>query len=422
MVWGLSAAAGEPFEAFYRPAGVHPAGTATAWANDAQGIATDGAHWYITQTDRVWRIPVSEDLAGPLTDTRVVRLDAIPALVATGLDHFGDLAWARAPSGEGVLLVPMETSRGGDARPLRLALFRARDLGFLGAVALPCTAHASDCAGAGQRSFGWVAVSPDGTLVSTSASGSVLHAYAMDWTHAAKDGLPRLDGLRRLPLRDEEGRSLRLLHVQGGAFSPSGERLYVAAGFLTGGCAWSTDLSGEAMRAAGGVHVFDTETGRRVRHSTNGHGLFGFAFDPTLPACDEPEGVAIWDFGELPRAPGIAGQLHVLRVSHGIIRDTVSLHHYDGRLYVRDGAAPGGDGGRASPHASLVDALANAWPGARIEWQPEHARPAFAIPGAIPIDGGSAWVSRPSPRPPSPPAVSSPPSPERGAPPGDRAR
>jgi hypothetical protein len=202
-----------------------------------------------------------------------------------------------------------------------------------------------------------------------------------------------------VPLRGEDGRSLELMHTQGGAFSKSGRRLYVTAGYLGGFCNPSVSLSDDALRERGGIHVVDTTSWQRIAKSDNGPGRFSYPFDPTLPACDEPEGVAVWSFdahGHAPRA-GLEGELHVLTLSNGLLADRVSIHHYTGRLHVRGGAAEGGNGTARAPFARLVDALAAAWPGARIVWERGPDDGDLDLPFTLPVAGGRVRVNSPQP-------------------------
>jgi hypothetical protein len=331
-------------EALERLEAIHPDEFSSDWATDAQGIATDGRYWYITQTQRLSKIPVGSDLASEEARAeRSVEIADIPELVDTGLEHFGDLAWYAPAERDAVLLVPLEPLSDAAIRPLRLAVFRARDLAFAGSVALPCTSNPRACDGAGQQAFGWVAISPDHRLFSSSSSGSVLHTYTMTWR---RKGPPALFVDRRIPLRGENGSTLRLHHVQGGAFTSAGDRLYLSTGYLAGGCApgrllSGRTLSGEELRSSGGLHVIDPAQGVRIGRSTNGDEAFAYRFDPTLPSCQEPEGLVAWEFGKDGGPPGVFGALHVLRVSHGLFRDAISLYHYSaGGLDRRPGDPP----------------------------------------------------------------------------------
>ena len=110
-----------------------------------------------------------------------------------------------------------------------------------------------------------------------------------------------------------------------------------------------------------GIHVFETgdSTWARVAHSTNGHGLFNFQWDPS---DEEPEGMT-WINLDGAGVDGMFGQLHILLLNNDTIgSDSIFLKHYTSRIYV-DAAYPGGNGTLQAPYPTVGQASALAWDG-----------------------------------------------------------
>lgn len=295
------------------------------WESEANGLAHDHDHWYVTQNyvtnfgftnPQIYRIPVTQDLAGHVTCSSSgvscsnVYPDVLP-LYNQGYDHYGDPDFYEH-EGEGYLLVPVERKEGG--RPPGVAVFRANaTLDFLAFAPL-----------AGQTAWSWVAVDANGNLVSSNGGGvGQLTRYRVDWS-----------GLTAVPLQfspqpidpivlyDETSSPLSIDSLQGGEFSDDGQLLYISAGYYV-------ELFGPGVSPEGlgwGIHVFETRPGSgsecggaascvvatRVEKSHNGPGGFAFEFEPAAPAFQETEGLTFWDLDADGRAPNIGGQLHVI--------------------------------------------------------------------------------------------------------------
>jgi hypothetical protein len=262
----------------------HPSDVAPAWAEHAQGVAYANGCWFITQADRIWRFPVDLDLA-PAGQTH-------PAVSDTGIpepdiDHLGDCDVHR-----GVLYVAME---GG---PLaRVGLFDL-ELSFQGSA--PLAAQGASCP--------WCAVDPrTGLLYSSPFDTDHVSVYRVV---SGGDHLG-FQHVRDVPLLTEDGASLSLERVQGGAFSSQGHL------YLTSDC------------RNGGISGVDIGTGRRRLHVT-------IPFEPEWPDNEVIEGLTVVDLDKAG-APWLRGKLHVLVLSiRPEAADTVWLRHYD--------AADGSDG------------------------------------------------------------------------------
>jgi hypothetical protein len=305
---------------FHTYLGNYPKERQVAWAEEAQGLAHDGANWYVTQRDALWRFPVGFDLNSSISgtdETRGVLRVPIPSITVAirGLrisyNHIGDLDYAR-----GFLFLPLEGSKKIGSTTIKLppaiAVYRAPNLQFVGFTQIPQ-----------QQSAGWVAIGRPNPLLwssnrATSApgrnDGGPIFRYRIDWAALAQNRVS-LTFVDRFPLRDEAGATVFLDYMQGGTFTARG-CLYIVNGF-------DEDFD----PADGGISVFDSVTGRRVARSTNGSGPFNYEFHPGFSTYEEPEGITFWDL-DGRGAPGISGELHVLMLDNDSNGDDVYIKHY----------------------------------------------------------------------------------------------
>ena len=271
------------------------------WTAECQGVTHDANHWFITQKNAVWRVPVGKNLNDHLKDgVDGVRRRGIPV---AGYDHFGDPGHH-----EGTLYIPLEGTRRiawlvTVPRVPRIAAFRASDLQFLWSATLPL-----------QQKAGWCAIDSKGFLFSS--NGKVT-------PRAAKGEGPlfryRLQGngltfVDRLVLRDEQGTPVVLDSMQGGAFADD-RHLYLSCGYY------------EDPHPSWGLHLFDLRTQRRVVRSTNGSGAFNYEFHPGGDTDEEPEGLTYWNLDGRD-APRIKGQLHAILLDNDANGDDVYFKHY----------------------------------------------------------------------------------------------
>jgi hypothetical protein len=258
-----------------------PRDVAPPWAEHVQGISYGNECWFITQADRVWRIPMTLDLSGADVERTGVLTASIPE---DGIDHLGDCDFH-----DGVLYVAME---GTD--PPRLGIFDL-DLAFLGSVAIARQA-ASDTSTANP----WCAVNPrDGLLYSSQFRTDRIHAYRLPSPHDSE-----LEHTRDIPLLDERGHSLDVERVQGGAFTSRG-LLYLTSDIRDGG-----------------IMGFDAGTGQRQFHRP-------IAFTGDAPEQEVIEGVTAIDLTDR-RVPWMNGVLHVLMFDESRAKpDYVWLRHFD---------------------------------------------------------------------------------------------
>jgi hypothetical protein len=376
------------YEAYYNYLGNYPDGKETGWREDVQGISHDQDDWFITQTERLWKIPVAQDLNGVRSNDPGVLVKGLnntdmPELKREGYDHLGDPSYYEFGD-RGYVLVPIT----GGPQPA-LAAFSSDTLQYIDHAYFE-----------GQTGAGWCAVDPGGNVYSSNNKDvSSIRRYAVDWdrlssgilTSQGQSETLTLIGVRNL--FDERGSSIRpLQHMQGGVISPSGQLLYVVAGFISGLC---KGPGLDSPDPSWGIHVFDLSTGKRIQRSTNGYGHFNYEFNPTAPDCEEPEGITIWDLDD-GRAPGIRGQLHVLLLDNDLDADDVYLKHYTHTIYVDRNYIGGEKGTPSKPLNTVTEANNMAWDGARIKIKAGSYPTSVSFSKRIELvaDGGRVTVGR----------------------------
>jgi len=254
-----------------------PDEAAPPWAEHVQGITHHAGHWFVTQEDRLWRVPVQLDLERATAEHPSVAMVGIPE---AGIGHLGD-----CDVYDGRLYVAME---GTD--PARVGVF-GLDLSFCGSAA---TSEQG-------TQLPWCAVNPgDGLLYSSPFDADRLHRYRRAWNR----GRLELEYVGEVPLRSGSGEPMHVQRLQGGAFSPRGHL------FLT------------SDSRSGGILGIDMTTGRREMQVP-------IPFEPRGPDEDVIEGLAIVDLSD-GRVPWMRGILHVLAfAADETRRDCVWLRHYD---------------------------------------------------------------------------------------------
>lgn len=333
------------YEGYYLHLGEYPVDGRAGWHAEAQGLTHDNSHWFITQRDALWRVPVNQDLNASLllAASRVQRvlLRNIPQLTTAGYNHFGDPSYY-ASGGQGYIPIPIE---GG---PPGLAVFRADTLQYVDHARFAVQTHAP-----------WVAVDPRGNVYSSNDDDVVaINKYLINWNALRNSQNLILSIAPPVPLFDEAGSQIILQSVQGGVISPGGQLLYIVAD---------------------GIHVFDFSTGKRLRRSTSGSGYFNYEFHPGFPKYEEPEGITIWDLDD-GRAPNIRGQLHVIMLDNELSDsdDSIYWKHYTDTIYVNRDGRPFFDsqelraytdvrGTPWRPFNTVGEANNLAWDGARIK-------------------------------------------------------
>lgn len=327
----------QAYEGYYLYLGNYPTEANPGWDAQAQGLAHDQDHWFITQKCCLWRIPVTQDLSTvQATSASVSKIEI--SQVLPRFIHFGDLTYY-AFEGRGYLIVPLENHNNPDQCGA-IGIFDADTLGLID----------SQCLREQGADSGWVAVDPAGILYSSAGSVTAIRKYAVDWPNVKANGKLDITAAGDMEIFDEAGAPLTLSGLQGGEVSPSGELLY--------------------LMADGGLQVFDMATQKRIQSSTNGYGYFNYEYHPGGTTEEEPEGITIWDLDD-DRAPGIHGQLHAILLDQDHFppsSDDVYIKHYTNKITVD-----------AARNETISNAINLAWDGAIITVQPGNYPEAITL-------------------------------------------
>lgn len=345
-----------PYESYYRYIGNYPHNEETPFSELMQGVSHDDDHWYITQQEYLWKIPVEIDLVNMPDSSRWAELGIlrvymqdVQPLHDAGYNHMGDLTYYY-----GYLVLPLECVEGpcnGKTPPPGIAVFRASDLYFLGYDEIS-TPDGS-----------WIAVDPSDPegLVYTARTWRdirFLSKYEIDWD-LLQANPPQVKVTRRedQQIFDANESDLTIQHSQGASFSESGHLLFI----LTGG----TSSSEEECA----IHVFETQEWRRIAVSSQTDPFFNYECHPGS-LSDESEGVTVWDL-DSGRAPGIHGQLHIIRIDvDWPSDDDLNFQHYTGSVFVNAAyTGSDADGTISRPFPSVNQASSYAWPGSKIQIQ-----------------------------------------------------
>lgn len=346
------------YEACFHFISDYPDELGEAWTRECQGLAHDAGHWFISLNNaagigvdphpQIWKVPVTQDLATLTGDTSgIPKVFILNVPQLAGYDHCGDPDYYKY-QGTGYLLIPVNNGWG-----KALVVFNASNLSYVGQAGLEDNTHPSWCAV--DRA------NPEFVYFPHGQSG--VAKYRLVW--ADLPGALTLDFEEAIHIYDENGNSLNTSYDQGGEFTPTGELFYMVTGK-------PNPDDDDPHPDEEGIHVFDTRTWRRIKHSTRGYGVFNFYYDPYGASSEEPEGITIWDL-DGAGAPGISGQVHVLVLDNDAYDyDDVYIKHYRGYkdIYV-DGlsGSPFGNGSAAFPFETVSAGNNKAWNGAVLHIQ-----------------------------------------------------
>lgn len=360
VVLTTSSATAQLFEAHYLFRGGYPIAE-TAWSYRVEGVAHDDDYWYFTMSKlpvtvsfvAVWKVPVGADLLTVTGSTPGVTTHVVSNTHALfGYQALGDGDVHRF-NGIDYLVVPLSRGGGCISQPASVAFFRCDTLAFVGVDELPGLPCSAD----------WIAVNDAGELYTSqdhiglpTAGQQGLMVYNVNWASLTTPDPLAITFNREVPLWNESGQPLELFHVQGGDFAPGDHLLYLSSGNFD-------DDDNAADRE--GIHVIDTTSYQRVRHSSRGVAgeLFDFYYDPGNDTFEQPQGLTLWDLDN-GRAPGMKGQLHVL-VAEGFF-ERVDFKHYTRALTVDRAWSGCQTGTPQCPFSSIPAAMTRAWDGSEI--------------------------------------------------------
>jgi hypothetical protein len=342
--------------------GEDPSGE-TNWSDAVRGIAHDDANWYIAEDEELWRVPVGLDLDSFGANTPgVLHRTPFPELfLGPATDwYFSDPSVFRF-GGVDYLIVLYHVYNGSN-------------------VAGMAVLDADSLTGIDQAGWSYqgtnCGIDPLGDIYSNDTSGTaVLAKWTIDWPVLQQTGNLAVTFAGHVELYDENGVELAFLPggMHGVEFTPDGRYLYIVAD---------------------DIHIFDTQTWRRVHKSTNGPGFFPFQWDMgCLPPCEFPLGLTIWDLEGTP-SPHI-GQLHVVvRDRDQFDADDVFLKHYTCRIRVQPGAPPPWTGTPSDPFATVTAAVDAAWLGSEIRMDAATYDEAVTISKRVRLTsiGGTAQI------------------------------
>lgn len=328
------------------PANIYPNHGMPEWGNNewaANGIAHDSLNWYFSSVNRsrwlgaathptdwkLWRVPVKYDIGKFSPNAPGVKVwqfsEAVKTIAALrNYSHIGDIDYCTHKR-KGYIVAPLT----GNGAP-RIAFFLAATLTYLNYAILK------------QKDVGWCAVSPDGYLYTSNDSADVFFKYRIRWdtvlnlinNRVLRTGLIMVDSFT---LHNSAGNPEILRNMQGGAFTPDNDLLYVNCG--VNACMGRGEYNEED-----GIHVFETSDWKEVMHSSNSKrdknisSTFDFPFDNS-DCNDEPEGIDIWDLDHFnsDHPQNVLGYLHVILTNHNkymIVRNICEAGKYLNPLYV----------------------------------------------------------------------------------------
>jgi hypothetical protein len=272
----------------------YPSDREPGWSDELQGVTHDRTTWFFTQEHTVWMFPLSHDLSDEVIATD--RSYSSTSLGINGDTHLGDCDYY-----QGRLYIPIER---GLPRVLAATVGSSslhvgpRDIAPLAAQAAP------------PSEAPWCAVNPLNGLLYSSyfdiAADQGLLVYKP--LHSAIGFT--LDFVGNFTLHDENGATMSVNRVQGGAFSPRGH-LYLVSD-----------------EPSGGILAFDMLTGRIVHRIPVDYQPFADILLYGTVRKEELEGITIWDL-DPGYVPGISGQLHLIMIdNYGSGDDDLYFKHF----------------------------------------------------------------------------------------------
>lgn len=249
--------------------GNDPSRGESSYVDGPQGLANDGAHWFLANKEKIFKwdgsygFPAYAPVGSQYTE--------MPSAVSS-YDHFGDLDYEED---QDLLYVPLE--RNDKSLAPRLVVFDA-NLNYIDSDVL-------DKNDTSTNETPWVSIDPVSKEIYTSKFDNVSELWIYEDLDNSS-GLD-LDYIRSLSLKETNGTSLVLHGVQGGEFSKSGHLFLFAQD------------GPEGM----GIYVINIQNGRLLNYKYVQY---------ESGKRQEFEGITIWDLDNEPNSGGFEGQVHAL--------------------------------------------------------------------------------------------------------------
>ena len=249
-------------------------GTTAEWTRKPQGLANDGTYWYFTETKKLRKYRMSDNVANALPVAGPVGIPS--QLEDLGCNHFGDPDFYN-----GYIFIPVEGGNGTQCGTQPVVAVFDTDLNFLN----------YDDLYRQSRNAAWIGITKtNGHLHSSGGSvdnNNPIYRYVINTSYI--DGSGTFKFILWSPhdpeiyLTDHFGDSVDLRVMQGGVFSPDGQILYLSNGYnnpCVGG-------DGGSIRA----FKIGLSNGELLARGGGNYGPFNYDIHCSAPDYEEPQGL-----------------------------------------------------------------------------------------------------------------------------------
>lgn len=263
-----------------------PVNKSNKMSQDLNGLTHDSQNWYFTQSESLWKIPVSFNLSSldKLQPENTKMMEIPPLLQRRGYNRFGDLDYYK-----GYLFVALEGEGRVEEKP-RIAVFSADNLELIETIPVEDW----------QKTIGWCGIdATKGYLYTSEANSSLL---IKKYKITVSGETVSLGSPSDYKIYTSSGVRLNLRDLKGGTFSSNGRYLFLVNG--------NADPNSFYRR----VWSFNLRSRRAMRVASYGSGM-------------EPQSISYWNIGS--KAPGISGHLHQITLNRSAeSRDAFTFRHY----------------------------------------------------------------------------------------------
>lgn len=253
--------------------GDYPENIELKWSDECQGVTNDSAFWYISQYNRIWKFPLSYDLAKDVSE-ETERTEIPDFLKNQKYDHFGDVDIYK-----GKLFLTLQNKQ---SRNPKIVVFKADNLEYIAEANLDTIQDGKVVSASG--------INPSNGLLYTCEYKDTSEGLLIYNQQISNDTL-HLEFIKKFQLFEEDGfTQLVLRNIQGIKFSKTSGLLYVV----------SDD------RDNGGIYIFDPETGKKLKNIK--------VISWNDPDDFELQGMTICDLDN-EQIPQINGQLHLIIIN-----------------------------------------------------------------------------------------------------------